>query len=177
MLHFTDERTASVKETAAMPYYWQPEEKARAIQTLIEMLGSTYLTSQNTGIPERTIQQWKSEMTNGIKTALVQHEPEDSLEQVIHARYEHLRNDLLEHLGKLSDQFRTNPADATDLAIAMARLIDRLHKLETILQARHFSLIILFEHPDGTIRDTLPVESVKKLSDGSGMPQLGKLGW
>jgi hypothetical protein len=47
MLHFGDERTASMKETVSMPYYWQPEEKARAIQTLIEMLVSTYLTVNN----------------------------------------------------------------------------------------------------------------------------------
>ncbi|MDQ7024688.1 MAG: hypothetical protein Q9P44_03935 [Anaerolineae bacterium] len=137
-----------------MPYNWNPEQKAQAIQSLIENMGSTYSASQDTGIPERTIQQWKQEVKYA-KTVLIEREPDDSLEQVVQARYQRLRNDLLEHVDKLSQQFRANPAKATDLAIAMTRLIDRLHKLETLLQPRHFSLVILYEQSDGTIHDTL----------------------
>jgi hypothetical protein len=138
-----------------MPYNWNPRLRAEAIQILVENMGSTWTTSQQTGIPERTIQEWKHHFyaTQNIQTILMERETTDPLEAAARERYLRLRANLLEHIEKLSERFRSKPEQAVDLAIAMSRLIDRLHKLEYIIQPHHFSLVILYEHPDGTIQD------------------------
>jgi hypothetical protein len=138
-----------------MPYNWNPRLRAEAIQILVENMGSTWQASQQTGIPERTLQEWKHHFysTQHIQTILMERETDDSLQAVAHARYLRLRANLLEHVEKLSERFRSKPEQSVDLAIAMSRLIDRLHKLENIIHPHHFSLVLLYEHPDGTIQD------------------------
>src|SRR5215207_10193532 len=147
-----------------MPYQWNPRLKAEAIQLLVETMGSTLQASHATGIPERTIQHWKHEYykPHDIKTVLMERESDDPLEAAALTRYLRLRANLLEHIEKLSERFRSKPEQSVDLAIAMSRLIDRLHKLEYIIQPHHFSLVILYEHPDGTIQDKPSDEEISR---------------
>lgn len=126
-----------------MPINYTPEEIANAMKQLVENLGDTYWVSKETGISERTLRRWKTKFQ--INAILTADEPKSKQEKLIYDRYRNIRDNLLTHIERLYQQMDTNPDNAADLAIALARLIDRLTKLENLLDNRHFSIIVTFD--------------------------------
>jgi transposase-like protein len=134
-----------------MVVFYSPKEKARAIQLLVENLGNTRLTAEETGIPERTIQRWRNEYSP--TTILMSNDHDESLEALVRDRYVQIRNTLIDHVQRLSKQMYEFPETTADLSMAYVRLVDRLLKAEQLASVRSFQLVILYEDPEGNLRD------------------------
>jgi DNA-binding transcriptional MerR regulator len=137
-----------------MPVNYTPEEVANAMKQLVENLGDTYWVSRETGISERTLRRWKSRFQ--INATLTSDEPQSRQEKLIYDRYRNIRDNLLTHIERLYQQMDTKPEEAAELAIALARLIDRLTKLESLLDNRHFSIVVSFDEKPPEEEDELP---------------------
>jgi transposase-like protein len=134
-----------------MTIFYSPKEKARAIQILIENLGNTRRTAEQTGINERTIQRWRSEYSP--TTILMTNDFDESLEALVRDRYVQIRNTHIDHVQRLSKQMYENPETTADLAMDYVRLLDRLVKAEQLASVRSFQLVILWEDRDGFLRE------------------------
>jgi transposase-like protein len=130
--------------------FYSPKEKAHAIQILIENFGNTRRTAEQTGINERTILRWRSEYAP--KTILMSNDHDESLEALVRDRYIQIRNTLIDHVQRLSQKMYENPESTADLAMDYVRLLDRLVKAEQLASVRSFQLIILWEDPEGFVK-------------------------
>ena len=139
-----------------MSFYYSPKEKARAMQSLVENLGNTRRTAEQTGISERTIQRWSSEFSPS--TVLMASDFEESLEQLVRERYMRIRNTLIDHVESLSEKMYESPETTADLTMDYVRLVDRLVKAEQLASARTFQLIILWEDPEGFVKLSNDIE-------------------
>jgi transposase-like protein len=131
--------------------FYSPKEKAHAMQILIENFGNTRRTAEQTGISESTIQRWRSEYSP--KTLLVTNDHDESLEALVRDRYVQIRNTLIDHVQRLSQKMLENPETTADLTMSYVRLVDRLVKAEQLASARSFQLIILWEDPEGFVKE------------------------
>ena len=134
-----------------MSNFHSPKEKAIGIKALIEHLGNIRRASQETGIPERTLQRWRNEYSPS--TILMTNDHEESLEALVRDRYVQIRNTLIDHVQRLSKQMYENPETTADLAMNYIRLINGLIKAEQLASARSFQIVILWEDRDGFIRE------------------------
>jgi transposase-like protein len=134
-----------------MPIIYTPKEKARAMQILIENLGNIRATAEETGISENTILRWRSEYKP--KTRIQTNDFDESLEALVRDRYVLIRNTLIDHVQRLSQQMVEFPETTADLSMAYVRLIDRLIKAEQLASVRSFQIVILYEDAEGNLRD------------------------
>jgi parvulin-like peptidyl-prolyl isomerase len=125
---------------------YKPEEIAFGMQKFVENLGDTARTSRQRGISERTLRRWKYKYQ--INTILTINKPPSEQDNTVYQRYLQIRDNLLKHIERLYEQMDTQPENAAELAIALSRLIDRLSKLENLLDNRHFTIIVTFQKPE-----------------------------
>jgi transposase-like protein len=141
-------------EEQYMPATRDNREKAEAIHRLLNNMGDVSLTAKQTDIPERTLYEWKNEFRDRKNSFLLQYTAINKHHQAIHEQYVFIRDDIITHLYHLSQRLRKNPENPTQLAAAFARLVDRLVKAEALVQqTTTYAIIILWEHPDGTVHD------------------------
>jgi transposase-like protein len=93
-----------------MPQYYNPREKARAMQKLMENIGDTRRTARETGISERTLQRWKHEFSPN--TILMADEFQESMEVIARQHYVTIRNNLIDIVHILESKIRENPHEA-----------------------------------------------------------------
>lgn len=133
-----------------MPQFYSPQEKARAIQILVENLGNTFATAQETGISERTIQRWKNDFTP--KTVLIADDLQETAEALIRQRYVQIRNHHLDIVELLAAKILENPEKMGDYMLDYSRALHRLSKAEELASARSFTLVVMWEDREGLIR-------------------------
>jgi transposase-like protein len=133
-----------------MSKFYSPKEKARAIQLLIESLGDTHRTAQQTGIPERTLRRWRSEISPD--TVLIADDFHESVERIARQRYVRIRNHLLDIVEILANKTLENPDLMTDYIMDYSRTLTRLAAAEELASARSFTLVILWEDPEGYLK-------------------------
>jgi transposase-like protein len=137
-----------------MPATRDNREKAEAIHRLLNNMGDVGLTAKQINIPERTLYEWKNEFRERKNSFLLQHTAINNHQYAIHQQYTFIRDDIITHLYQLSQRLRKNPENPAQLASAFARLVDRLVKAEALVQqTTTYAIIILWEHPDGTVHD------------------------
>ena len=133
-----------------MPIIYSPKEKARAIQILLESFGDTHRTSELTGIPERTLQRWKSELSPN--TILMADDFQESVDRIARQRYTRIRNQLLDVVELLGTTILENPEEALKYTMDYSRALHRLAAAEELASVRNFSLVILWEDPEGYVK-------------------------
>jgi hypothetical protein len=143
------EQMLYVKEKQ-MANFYSPKEKARGIQALIENFGNTRRASAETGIPERTLIRWRGEYSP--KTILMHSDNQDTVERTILENFIQIRNDLVDQVQSVAKKMSANPELVAELAITYGRLIDRLIKAQQLVSAHSFQIIILYEDPEGFVR-------------------------
>lgn len=162
-----------------MPYKYTEQDKAEALRILTETYGDITATSMQTGIPARTLRYWRQRARHTIPPANGQngklpkkfhagnnHEtanPEANLTPAEEAagEFENLRAQLMKHIFSLAASLTDDPNTAHLRAVALARLLDRVVKLDTLIPAYHpeeHEIIFKFEYPDGSMHDHPPWE-------------------
>lgn len=125
-----------------MPRHYTPQRKADALQQLDSLYGDIALTAERTGIPERTLRDWRRERERSSPPSPPPfsapppppNEPpefEDDLEAVTYIR-EQIMNELLNVSANISDTF-AQTAPHKRLRV-LSDLLDRLMKLDEILK-------------------------------------------
>ena len=144
-----------------MPWKYPPEQKTAALMILAANYGDLQLTSDQTGIPIRTLTDWKRD---GIKQqknnfhrkqlnmAENAENPEDN-------EFFRLREILMEHVFSLSMAI-SDEEDATTLSIrslAISRLLDRIIKLDDFIPSTFKEKTVRFEYVyDGSVHNAPP---------------------
>jgi hypothetical protein len=134
-----------------MANFYSPEQKAHGINALIQHFGNVRLASKETGISERTLARWRGEYTPN--TIIMPNDNQDILERVILGRFIQIRNDLVDQIQSVSKTMAEHPERLAELTIIYARLIDRLIKAQQLISAHSFQIIILYEDPEGFVRE------------------------
>ena len=126
---------------------WKNGEKYIAIRQLVVNLGDIQKTHEETGVPVRTLQRWKTDLTMSGDTIFWD---QDTRAQVIHARYERLRDSMLFEVQRLLNMsYEVPPAESPNFVMAATRLVDRLSKIESVLQgAGQYGIIVKYEPPE-----------------------------
>lgn len=107
-------------------------EKSIAILHLIVNLGDIDRTEQETGISKSTLHRWKNELKTNRN--IISWE-QDSKSRVIHAHYEEIHDKMLTQIIRLLENLPYHgPTYASDFANAIARLTDRIIKIEGLLE-------------------------------------------
>jgi len=137
------------------------EEKAMALQTLANNLGSIAITSIQTGIPERTLFNWrrKQRLEQQAQAGFLRQHPTlppqplpqessennretDEKDEEIH-EFQRLRDQLMEHIFTLSQMISIDPDTAYLKAAAISRLLDRVLKLEAHMPQKDPGRIVI----------------------------------
>lgn len=121
-----------------MPKKFKTKQKMEAFRLLFETFGDTYHVSQQTGISERALQYWKSKYRLQVKLATPdQVEPQQQLQKETYSR---MRDELIERIDEIMKHLKKNnsPEMAATLTPALTRLIDRIAKLEQLIDDRYF---------------------------------------
>lgn len=107
-------------------------EKSHAIRQLIINLGDIDRTAEQTGVSKSTLHRWKNELKSYENIVFWE---QDSKSRVIQAQYEGIRDKMLTQIQRLLERMDYyGPEFATDYANAVARLTDRIVKVESLLE-------------------------------------------
>lgn len=137
------------------------EQKEDARRRLYETGGDVPLVSLQTGIPERTLYRWKNSWQQKLPPLPTDMfgVPRDQFIQSLETQYQvgeytELREELMRHIKKLSQTLSDDPDLAHRRAIALARLLDKVFKLEQLTRIEKPQLhIYKFEYQDKTLHD------------------------
>ena len=142
-----------------MPFQYSNEQKLEALRLLFETMGDVRYVSSETGISVRTLQHWKSRYR-----ARVTAKPDDlpnMNDRYFKEQYRFIREKLFKQVtGVIKHmEYYSNPEVLADLTPTLARLIDRLTKMENLIREGHFTFTIQWANPDEL--ETEPSDSVE----------------
>ena len=140
---------------------YTPQEKADALQRLDTNFGDITVTSIQTSIPARTLRGWRKQ--RGLEAV-----QSDQLPPQNHRRrrqqtsdeddqenpFNRLREELMQHIFDLSATLMDEPSIAYMRARTLTRLIDRVIRLETVIEKndKDLNITVVYEHPDGSLK-------------------------
>lgn len=108
------------------------KEKSIAIRQLVINLGDVDKTHLETKIPKSTLFRWKNELKSYSNIVFWE---QDSRSRIIQSTYEGIRDGMLTQIQRLLDRMDYyGPQHAADYANAVARLTDRIVKIENLLE-------------------------------------------
>jgi transposase-like protein len=128
---------------------YTPEEKAAALQHLNDNYGNITLTAMQTSIPVRTLHHWRRERKLQLLANISTDNEDEALESLLHKKvdvqqqqevYTRLHQTLLEHLFNLTETLLDDPDTAHLRITALARLLDRVIKLEDLAKSEQYKL-------------------------------------
>lgn len=144
---------------------YTPEEKATILEKLAENGGKVARTSQQTGVPARTLHAWRAQEQGKLPQHLLMNDPEfEAILRRDAQRADTILDDVLKQLlesvrvlaGRVTTTFDHVPP--TTQMMALSRLIDRILKLEArqprIEQPKAY--IMRYQYPDGTFHMVPP---------------------
>ena len=120
---------------------YSDEEKSQAVQHLHDNYYNVTLTAIQTGIPLRTLYEWKRQrqverikgqdaIPEDILNEEVLLQQENSVLLLQQNEYTRIRQRLLEHIFELIDTLNDDPHATNTRVSAVSRLLDRVIKLE-----------------------------------------------
>ena len=123
---------------------WNNRTKAEAIKHLVLNLGDVELTHEQTKIPKRTLQRWKDELKNEYSVIYWEL---DSRSAIIHERYARIRDRMIVQIERLLQRMEmAHERYLGEYTTAIARLTDRISKIEEILEVGgQYSILIKLE--------------------------------
>lgn len=126
------------------------DEKTQALERLEANLGNITLTAIQTNIPVRTLRDWKRENAALVaaNTLPDADSPSDLLppSEILRRRrretgeYTRIREILMDHLFDLTETLLDDPATAHQRMTALSRLLDRVIKLESLVDREQDNL-------------------------------------
>ncbi|MBZ0290953.1 MAG: hypothetical protein K8L99_00145 [Anaerolineae bacterium] len=125
---------------------YSPDHKALVMSLLRQNGGNTTLTSQQTGIPARTLRDWRQHDPAPLSPALPLpvEEEEDPGDEMLR-----LRQTLMRRVFQLAADLDADYIPARDRAFALTNLIDRILKLDTLIpRYAEKEVVIRFEYED-----------------------------
>lgn len=152
------------------------EQKESAMQCLDDNYGNVTITALQTGVPKRTLQEWKRQrklqaiqrgepLLREKNHAPQQQQTTDDADTP-QAEYARIRQRLMSHIHTLTETLTDDPDTAHLRASALSRLIDRVIKLEALIKSTGpVECRITFEYPDGTIHDIPPWQHPDYMTD------------
>jgi hypothetical protein len=137
---------------------YTPEEKDHALELLIANNGDLSLTSAETGIPVRTLENWRRAgvLPPPVTAPPPPPMPDDRLEAL-----EDIQQQMLREARNLAYSLREAVADAplSQRVAALAQLLDRIIKLNTQLPGPTKETVFRIEYidPEGHAHSTPPI--------------------
>lgn len=123
------------------------KQKQKALQHLAET-GSVRLTSQETAIPERTLRSWRTADHTSA-------DPADPAQ--VYEELKDLRRTIMHHVRIIAATLSDDPEFVNNRAVALARLLDRVTRIDSILAegnpAEPQVFRIEYVYPDGSIHN------------------------
>jgi transposase-like protein len=145
-----------------MPRRYTAEERAEALRSLDLYQGSIQLTSLRTGIPERTLRDWRKQRSLSDPVDNNHQEdlslpPEKKSSAAAIKELQDLRELLMSHVFEIAASLSQNDELVNMRAIAVSRLLDRVMKLDIqiaqIIPDGPQVFRVEYQYPDGTIHD------------------------
>ena len=157
---------------------YTPEEKSAALQRLDDNFGDVAVTSIQTGVPTRTLREWKRQRhLEAFQTGQLppqNQRRQQRQQQIIDPtnndddddddegnKYRRLRKELMQHIFDLSATLMDDPQTAYLRAVTLSRLIDRVIRLEAIIPQtdKERRIIVEYRQPDGSLKPHSPYRS------------------
>lgn len=150
-----------------MPRAYSDTQKTEALDHLDANFGNVTLTAIQTGIPSRTLYEWKRQRKLRRqqaeppllhkKNAVPQQQNATNDDESDSGEYTRIRSRLMQHLEHLLDSLTDDPDTAHLRIIAVTRLLDRVVKLDPLAGNEHEQVIrIEYVQPDGTVHNSSP---------------------
>lgn len=153
-----------------MPRKYTDQQKIDALQHLADNYGNVTLTAIQTGIPERTLRDWKRRRkfetlkdlppikeTRRRQQTAANDDPDQNTENESEGEYTRIRQRLMQHIDTLLETLTDDPDTAHLRIIALTRLLDRVIKLESLTRTESNAPIrIEYKYPDGTLHNVPP---------------------
>lgn len=145
---------------------YSPEHKALVLQTLDRNGDNITVTSIQTGVPERTIRDWRQQRhlflpENSRRRRQIELPPEIANPE--HSKeadvFKYLREQIMRGLLQMVANFAEDMDDATfhQRVNALTKLIDRFPKVTSWLPVDQSNVVtIVYQDPDGSVHDTPP---------------------
>lgn len=144
------------------------DEKAAYLAHLDDNYGNVTLTAIQTGIPSRTLYNWKRERKlrrlqseppllhkkSAVPPPQTATNPDDT-----EAEYTRIRAEMMTHIDNLMSSLTDDPDTAHLRIIALTRLLDRVIKLEALTKRENIGEKVIrveYQYPDGSIHDVPP---------------------
>lgn len=152
---------------------YTPQQKADILERLDDNFGNVTLTALQTGVPTRTLSEWKRQrklrrLQRGepllLKKSVRQQQqtaanpaPGDDPPGDPPNDYARIRQRLMEHVDTLIETLTDDPDTAHLRIIALSRLLDRVIKLEALARPPAGETVIRWEFVyDGAVHDAPP---------------------
>lgn len=131
-----------------MPQKYTDDQKLNALRLLAETFGNTTYVASQTGISPRTLQYWKERYC--LHTTIQVNEPENPADRYFQEQYQFLKVKLFKQVSQIVEflERARSPQIVAELTPSLARLIDRLAKLEEMTADKNFTLAIQWVNPD-----------------------------
>ncbi len=139
-----------------MPQKYTDDQKLNALRLLAETFGNTTYVASQTGISPRTLQYWKERYC--LHTTIQVNEPENPADKYFQEQYQFLKVKLFKQVSQIVEflERASSPQVVAELTPSLARLIDRIAKLEQMTADKNFTITIQWLNPDETINDDQP---------------------
>ncbi len=131
-----------------MPFEYTPEQRLDAFRLLIETMGDVNHVASKTGISQRTLHYWKSQYR--IRVTAEPADMPDKSDQFFKEQYRFIRAKLFRQVSNCIEQMERymSPDVLADLTPSLARLIDRLERMENLIRDTHFTFQIAWLNQD-----------------------------
>ncbi len=154
---------------------YTPQEKADILERLDDNFGNVTLTALQTGVPARTLYEWKRQrkLRRLQRGEPLLHKKNVPPQQQTAAdpdpsgddppddppnEYARIRQRLMEHVDTLIETLTDDPDTAHLRIVALSRLLDRVIKLEALARPPAEETVIRWEfvYPDGAVHAVPP---------------------
>ena len=131
-----------------MPQKYTDSQKLNALRLLAETFGDTTYVASQTGISPRTLQYWKEHYR--LQASIHASEIENPADRFFQEQYQHLKVKLFKQASHIVEflEHARSPKTIAELTPSLARLVDRIAKLEQMTADKDFTLKIKWVNPD-----------------------------
>jgi len=145
-----------------MPQKYTDDQKLNALRLLAETFGNTSYVASQTGISPRTLQYWKERYC--LHTTIQVNEPENPADKYFQEQYQFLKVKLFKQISQIVEflERASSPQVVAELTPSLARLIDRIAKLEQMTADKNFTITIQWLNPDAFTNEEEATEHEQK---------------
>ncbi|MGB1287891.1 MAG: hypothetical protein ACPG7F_15230 [Aggregatilineales bacterium] len=135
-------------------------EREDALRILAAYNNDVTLVAARLNIPARTLRAWRKKYGLPRDESPAESLTDEQLTQMdTKEKFHLLRENMMTTILRLTTDLKSNPYDAYYQALAVARLLDKVLKLDEMLNTVEGVSRIEYVYPDGTAHDIPPVEA------------------